>query len=109
VKNSKYMDDYNFHDWAKFRVRKSEDKPTGPHFAAVLLDTRTELSPSYEDRPGNGYDSNTVPDVTYFAFPDQETLSEWALRASKDKKHFFCFEVKKLATVELKVSIDVGL
>ena len=95
MSEKKYMDDYNYHDWSKFMVREVKDKPKGPHFAAVLFDSHYEHS---------GYETNVV----YFAFPDQTTLSEWVLRAAKDKKHFFFFEVKKLGNAELKIDVDLG-
>ena len=103
MRNGKYMDDYNYHDWSKFMVREPKDRPQGPHFAGVLFDSHREHS-GYDNEPS--YD---VPHVTYFAFPDQETLSEWALRAAKDKKQFFCFEVKKMGDVKLNVSVDLGV
>ena len=107
MRNGKYMDDYNYHDWSKFMVRTPKEKPTGPHFAAVLFDTRTEWTPAYDRHDTDS--SSTVPDIHYFAFPDQETLREWVLRAAKDKKQFFFFEVKKLGEAELKVSVDLGV
>ena len=98
---SKYMDDYNYHDWSKFMVVKPADKPTRPHFAAVMFDSHYEHS-GYEG------DSNyQVPNVVYFAFPDKETLKEWVLRASKDKRNFFFFEVKSLGNAELKVDLKI--
>ncbi len=99
----KYMDDYNYHDWTKFMVRSVKEKPTGPHFAGVLFDSHREWS-GYESDPG--YE---VPNVVYFAFPDKETLGEWVLRAAKDKKQFFFFEVKQLGDAKLQVKIDLGL
>lgn len=100
-----YMEDYNYHDWSKFMVREAKDKPKGAHFAAVLLDTRREYTPAYD---ANDYGtSHSVADVQYFAFPDKETLSAWLLRAKKDNKQFFFFEVKKLGEVSVKVSVDV--
>ncbi len=99
----KYMDDYNYHDWASFMVVRAGDKPKGPHFAAVMFDKHYEHSGYPDD---SGYQ---VPNVVYFAFPDAETLKEWALRAAKDKKQFFCFEVKKLASVELVVDVDLSV
>jgi len=103
----KYLDDYNFHDWSKFMVQKPEQKPTDPHFAAVLFGKRTEHQPAYDsnDTPS----SYQVDEVTYFAFPDKETLGEWVLRAAKDKKQFFFFEVKKLGEAQLKVNVDLGV
>lgn len=107
MRNGKYMDDYNYHDWTKFMVGKPSEKPTGPHFAAVLFGTRREYTPAYgRDDSGSSHD---VPDITYFAFPDQETLKEWVLRAVKDKKQFFFFEVKKLGNAELKIDVDLGM
>jgi hypothetical protein len=103
MRNGKYMDDYNYHDWAKFMVREVKERPKGPHFAAVLFDNHYEHS---------GYENDSrylVPNVVYFAFPDKETLREWILRAAKDKKEFFFFEVKKLGEAELKVDVDVGM
>ncbi len=97
------MDDYNYHDWSKFMVVEAKDKPTGPHFAAVMFDKHYEHS-GYE-----GESSYPVPNVVYFAFPDQATLGEWALRAAKDKRQFFCFEVKKVGDVQMKVTVDVGV
>jgi len=103
MSTKKYMDDYNYHDWAKFMVEKVEDKPKGPHFASVMFDKHHEHSGYPED---SGY---LVPNVVYFAFPDQETLKEWVLRAMKDKKQFFFFEVKKLGNSELKIDVDLGV
>jgi hypothetical protein len=103
----KLMDDYNHHDWAKFMVTEASQKPKGPHFAAVLFETLEYTSPGYDE--GDSDERNNFEHVVYFAFPDQETLTEWVLRASKDKKQFFCFEVKKLGTVNLKVTVDVGV
>ncbi len=100
---NKYMDNYNYHDWSKFMVREPNDKPKSPHFAAVMFDSHSEHS-GYE-----GESSYQVPNVVYFAFPDKETLKEWVLRAAKDKKQFFFFEVKKIGEAELKVDVDVGL
>ena len=37
----KYLDEYNYHDWAKFMVREPKDKPTVPHFASVLFDSHS--------------------------------------------------------------------
>lgn len=99
----KLQDDYNYHDWSEFMVREAKDKPKGPHFAGVLFDSHYEHS-GYEGE--SGYQ---VPNIIYFAFPDQETLKQWVLRASKDKKQFFCFEVKKLANVQLVVDVDLGV
>lgn len=103
----KYLDDYNYHDWAKFMVQDVKNKPVGPHFAAVLFGTRTEHIPAYDrdDSPT----SSTVSEITYFAFPDKETLSEWVLRASKENKNFFFFEVKKLGQAQLNVNVDLGV
>lgn len=98
---TKYMNDYNYHDWAKFIVVKPEQKPAKPHFAAVLFDCHMEHS-GYQDDA-----SYSVPHIVYFAFPDQETLKEWILRATKEKKQFFFFEVKKLGTAELKIDVDL--
>lgn len=98
-----YMDDYNYHDWSKFMVHEPKQKPVGPHFAGVLFDSHRECS---------GYDgdsSYSVPNTVYFAFPDQDTLKEWVLRAAKAGKQFFFFEVKKLGNAELKVDVDLGM
>lgn len=97
-----YMDEYNYHDWAKFMVSKESDKPKGPHFGVVLFGTRNEHD-SY------GGASCSVPDITYFAFPAKEVLEAWLIRAIKDKKKFFFFEVKKLGEAEVAVKIDTGL
>jgi hypothetical protein len=99
--SKKYMDDYNYHDWSSFMVQKPEQKPKGPHFAGIMFDSHREYS-GYDNDPG--YD---VAHVVYFAFPDKETLAAWVLRASKDKKQIFFFEVKKVGTSELKVNIDL--
>lgn len=99
---AKYMDDYNYHDWSKFMVREPKEKPSGSHFAGVLFDKHYESS-------GRDDSTYSVPNVIYFAFPDQETLKQWAFRAAKDKKEFFCFEVKKLANVQLVLDIDLEL
>jgi len=107
MRNGKYMDDYNYHDWSQFMVRQPKDKPKGPHFAAVLFDSRTEYTPPY-DRDDTG-SSCEVPVINYFAFPDQATLKEWVLRAAKDKKQFFFFEVKKVGQAELKIDVDLGV
>lgn len=97
------QDDYNYHDWSKFMVTKPAEKPKGPHFAGVLFDSHYESS-GYE-----GDSSYAVPNVVYFAFPDPTTLKEWVLRAAKDKKNFFFFEVKKLGNAELKIDVDLGV
>ena len=107
MRNGKYMDDYNYHDWSQYMVQKPEQKPKGPHFAAVLFGTRNEYSPPYDSKDSGS--SYSVPEIIYFAFPDQETLSEWVLRASKDNKKFFFFEVKQLGEAKLKVSVDLGV
>lgn len=99
----KYLDEYNYHDWAKFMVREPKDKPTVPHFASVLFDSH------YENSGYEGDSSYSVPNVVYFAFPDQATLKEWVLRAAKAKKQFFFFEVKKLGNAELKIDVDLGV
>ena len=104
--DKKYMDDYNYHDWAQFMVQKPDQKPTGPHFAGILFDSHRESSGYREDEGGGSYD---VPHVVYFAFPDQETLREWVLRAAKDKKQFFFFEVKKVGEAQLKVDVELGV
>ena len=106
MRNSKYMDDYNYHDWSKFMVEKPEQKPKGPHFAGVMFDTR-RVSDGYSAAEGGG--SYDISYVVYFAFPDRETLGEWALRAAKDKKQFFCFEVKKVGDVKLNIDVDLGV
>jgi hypothetical protein len=100
---NKLQDNYNYHDWTRFMVREPKDNPQGPHFAAVLFDSHSECT-GYKD------DSNyRVPNVVYFAFPDQATLGEWVIRAVKDNKQFFFFEVKKLGNVELRVNVDLGV
>ena len=73
----------------------------------VLFDSRTEYTPPY-DRDDTG-SSCEVPVINYFAFPDQATLKEWVLRAAKDKKQFFFFEVKKVGQAELKIDVDLGV
>lgn len=102
-----YMDDYDSHDWADFMVREAKDKPKGPHFAAVLFETRSEWTPGYSASDGGS--SSTVPSIVYFAFPDKETLGEWLLRASKESKRFFFFEVTKLGQAQLKVDLDLKM
>ena len=105
-KTQKFMDDYNYHDWAQFMVRKVSEKPQGPHFAAVLLEKETR----YETDPYKGDHNNFQVDVVhYFAFPARETLEAWVLRASHAKKEFFFFEVKKLGEVSLRVEVDLGV
>lgn len=101
------MDDYNYHDWSEFMVRSPKDAPKKAHFAAVLFETRNEWTPPYDRFDDAGGTSSTIEYVQYFAFPDKELLSAWILRATKDKKKFFFFEVKKLGEVELKVNVDV--
>lgn len=107
MRNGKYMDDYNYHDWSKFMVREPKEKPQGPHFAAILFDDMSYTSPGY-DR-GDPDEHHNFKHVTYFAFPDQATLKEWVLRAAKVKKQFFFFEVKKLGNAELKIDVDLGV
>lgn len=109
MRNGKYMDDYNYHDWVQYMVRLPNDKPKGPHFAAVLFESRDEWIRPYDhhDDPGGTYSKFEY--VQYFAFPDVETLREWVLRASKDNKTFFFFEVKQLGSAQLKVSVDIGM
>lgn len=103
----KYMDDYNYHDWSQFMVRSPKQRPIGAHFAAVLFETRNEWTPPYDryDEPTGS--SSTIEYVSYFAFPDKQTLSEWVSRAAKNKMQFFCFEVKKIGSVEVKVNVDI--
>lgn len=101
----KYQDDYNYHDWSSFMVRESKEQPKGPHFGAVMFGTRNEYTPAYDFHDSGS--SHSVPEITYFAFPDKETLREWALRALKDKKKFFFFEVKKIGDAQLNVSVDL--
>lgn len=100
-----FMKDYNYHDWVKFMVRDEQTKPKGQHFAAVLLGTRTEHSPGY-DRD-DVMTSSTVPETTYFAFPDKNTLSAWVLRAHKKDMSFFFFEVKSIGNAVVKVDLDI--
>jgi len=102
----KYMDNYNYHDWSKFMVSKPSEKPTGPHFAAVLFEKETRYE--HDHYSGNG-SSVSYDKITYFAFPDKETLGEWIIRATKDKKDFFFFEVKKLGEATVKVEVDLGV
>jgi len=105
--DGKYMDDYSYHDWSKFMVRHPKDKPNGPHFGAVLFDTRTEWTPAYDkNHPDTCV---TLSEIHYFAFPDKETLVEWIKRASKEKKQFFFFEVKKVGDLEVKVSVNLDV
>ena len=106
MRTGKYMDDYNYHDWSQFMVQKPEQKPKGPHFAGVLFDSHREHDGYSREEGGGSYE---VPNVIYFAFPDQATLKEWVLRAAKDKKQFFFFEVKKLGNAELKIDVDLGV
>lgn len=102
----KYLEDYNYHDWSEFMVNKSDRLPKGPHFASVLLEKESRRE--HDPYTGN-YVTHEVMVTTYFAFPDKETLTEWVLRASKAKKSFFCFEVKKIGEVEVNVNVDVGV
>lgn len=100
----KFLDNYNYHDWSGFMVKKPEQAPKGPHFAAVLF----EKEHVRETDPYNGSNSDRHIDMTtYFAFPDKETLTQWVLRAAKAEKAFFCFEVKKIGGVQIKVNVDV--
>ena len=73
MRNGKYMNDYNYHDWSKFMVRTPKERPLGPHFAAVLFGTRTEWTPAYDLNDSES--SCSVPEITYFAFPDKATLT----------------------------------
>lgn len=100
------LPEYNYHDWSRFMVLDAKTKPTNPHFAAVLLETRSEWTRGYDN--DDGY-SSTHPNVVYFAFPDKKTLEAWVLRAAKDKKVFFFFEVKKVGEAELKVNVDLDV
>ena len=88
-------------------VKNPRQKPNGPHFAAILFQTRSEWSPGY-DRDDSG-SSSTVDEIVYFAFPDKETLKEWVIRAANDKKQYFFFEVKKMGEAQLKVDVDLGV
>lgn len=103
----KLLDDYNPYNWTEYEVGKPEKAPTGPHFAAILFEKETRHD--YDPYNGNQSNSHQVDTIKYFAFPDKETLSEWVLRAAKDKKKFFFFEVKKLGSAQLKVSVDLGV
>lgn len=105
MRNGKYLDDYNYHDWTLFMVRELKEKPKGPHFAAILFDQLDYTSPGY-DRDDSSY-STSFKHVSYFAFPDQETLREWVLRAAKAKMQFFFFEVKNIGNAELRIDIDL--
>lgn len=100
-KTKKYMDDYNYHDWSSYIVSTPDKAPQGAHYGAVLFGNRREAD-AYS---GNSY--YDVPEVTYFAFNDAETLGEWAARATKANKKFFFFRVEKLGAVSVKVLIDV--
>jgi hypothetical protein len=100
-----YMEDYNYHDWTKFMVREAKEKPKVPHYAAVLFDSRTEYTPAYDER--DRASSHSVSEIHYFAFTEKKDLEAWLLRAKKENKQFFFFEVKKLGEVAVKVSVDV--
>ncbi len=107
MRTGKYMDDYNYHDWSKFMVTKPDQKPSGPHFAAILFDVLQYTTAGYDrDDPDEHHNHEQV---IYFAFPDKETLHEWVLRAAKDKKQFFFFEVKKMGEHKLLVNVDLGI
>lgn len=98
-----FLENYNYHDWSKFMV-SPKNLPKDPHFAAVLFETETRYEPDYHDR------GSAVPYTTtatqYFAFPDKKTLEAWLLRATKESKKFFFFEVKRVGEVQLKVAIE---
>lgn len=102
----KLMDDYNYHNWTEYMVQKPDQAPKGPHFAAVLFEKESYYE--HDHYTGNG-SSVSHDKITYFAFPDKEILGEWVLRATKDNKKFFFFEVKQLGSAQLKVSVDLGM
>lgn len=47
--------------------------------------------------------------ITYFAFPDKDTLIEWVTAATLANKKFFFFEVKKLGMTTVKVDINADV
>lgn len=102
----KYQDNYNYHDWTKFMVEKPEQKPTGPHYAAILLEKENRYQ--HDHYTGKG-DSIQVDSIKYFAFPDEVTLKEWILRATKEKKSFFFFYVAKLGEAAIHINVDLGV
>lgn len=99
----KLSDDYNYHDWSSYMVFEPNRAPKGPHFAAILFGTRAESSADYDD---GHVTTHHVPEITYFAFPDREILTEWVLRVTKEKKNFFFFEVKQMGSASVQVSLD---
>lgn len=99
------MNEYNYHDWAKYMVTKPEQAPKGPHFAGILFGTRTEYTPAY-DR----FDSSTTiscPEITYFCFYALEDLERWVLAVTRSGKSFFFFQVPKLGESKLRIEVHV--
>lgn len=99
--------DYNYHTWTKNMVREEKDKPKGPHFAAVMFDTRSEWTPGYD--AGEAVSSSTCSVIHYFAFTIKNDLETWIAEATQAKKQFFFFRVAKVGEAEIRIHVDIGL
>jgi hypothetical protein len=86
-------------------VKEEKHKPTGPHYAAILFGTRSEYDPPYDEKDrGSSY---TVPEITYFAFKEEQDLKQWIAEATQERYKFFFYRVEKLG--EIKVDINLTL
>jgi hypothetical protein len=91
--------EFNASNWREFEVTKAEQRPKGPHFAAVLFTSH------YKD---DGYGSSYKEEmVKYFAFTKQSDLELWVKTAQASAAQFFFFEVTKLGTLEIKVQLGI--
>lgn len=94
---------FSENNWSPFAVKKPDQAPKGPHWAAVLFGKRTEVD-SY-----SGTSSHQVDETTYYAFTKEEQFATWVAEASISGRKFFCFKVNKLGEIDLKVKVDVGV
>lgn len=94
---------YNYHNWSKFMVDSFEKRPTGPHYAAILFETKQEWTPPYDkDDVGS---SHSVNCLTYFCFTEEENLKTWVEEATVDNKQFIFYQVSQLGKAQINVSV----
>lgn len=95
----------DYYKWNQHRVTKKGDLPITSHMQVLVFTTRSEYSPAYDKHDSDTY--TEVPDIQLYAFTEAQLLGDFIIDATKAEVQYAFFEVKKLGTAKINVTVDV--
>ena len=103
------MKSFDDHAWRTNKVTNRDDLPKGPHYQALVFNTRIEWTPSYGPPDPRNPTSETVPNVDVYVFEERTDLEKFIDQISRSDSSFVFYAVNALGKTTVTVKVDYEL